>query len=214
MEVLPSVVCSLPDRLGMYLVWSPESNFVLYGETAKVIEAIEEGVTVSLAPDWTITGSDNVLAEMKVAWNFSQTQLGGKVTPRQLFQMVTVNAAKVAGVDRFLGKIAPKHAADFFLAPKLMNDPYLSLLKTRPRDIHLVFVDGLPIYGACDEMKELVSSKAIDEAAIDQIEVEGIKKGVITLGDPLTALHYGQHYQDIENTLKNALPKLAPLIED
>jgi hypothetical protein len=198
----------------MYLVWSPESNFVLYGETAKVIEAIEEGVTVSLAPDWTITGSDNVLAEMKVAWNFSQTQLGGKVTPRQLFQMVTVNAAKVAGVDRFLGKIAPKHAADFFLAPKLMNDPYLSLLKTRPRDIHLVFVDGLPIYGACDEMKELVSSKAIDEAAIDQIEVEGIKKGVITLGDPLTALHYGQHYQDIENTLKNALPKLAPLIED
>jgi len=200
---------------GMYLVWSPESNFILYGETAQILEALEAGVIVSLAPDWTITGSDNVLQELKVAWNYSQTHLGGKVTPEELYRMVTINAAKVAGVDQFLGKIAPTFAADLFIAPKLDANPYLSLLQSRPKDIQLVFVDGQPIYGSTDQMQNLVNMRVFATNIVDEIDVDGAKKGIVTLGDPLTDPHYNQHFSTITNILTTALStNLAKLLED
>ena len=91
-------------RAGMFLVWSPKSNEVLYGETAKIQDALEEGVTVALAPDWTISGSNNVLEELKVAYEYSQKNLNGKITPFQLFKMTTSDAAKVAGVEESAGR--------------------------------------------------------------------------------------------------------------
>ena len=103
----------------VFLVWSPKSNEVLYKETVKILEALDEGVTVAVAPDWTITGSNNVLEELKVAYKYSKKHLGGKITPHQLFKMSTSDAAKVAGVEERLGSIAFGYAADFFLAPKL-----------------------------------------------------------------------------------------------
>jgi cytosine/adenosine deaminase-related metal-dependent hydrolase len=38
-------------RAGASIVWSPRSNFELYGQTANVAAAFREGVTISLAPD-------------------------------------------------------------------------------------------------------------------------------------------------------------------
>lgn len=212
--IIHGVGLSRPDfetmaKKGMYLVWSPKSNFVLYGETADILEALRDGVVVALAPDWTITGSDNVLAEMKVAWNYSHTNLHDALGPKDIFRMATVNAARVAGLNDFLGEIAPKYAADFFLAPKKDPDPYLSLLKTTPKDIHLVLVDGSPVYGDIDVMHQFVVTNAVDE-----IEVENVKKGIFTLGDPASDPHYSQHFSDIKDLLNGALPKLAPLVEN
>src|SRR5207244_1052184 len=92
-------------RAGVPLVWSPKSNFVLYGETARVEDAIDAGVTVALAPDWTISGSSNLLAELKVADEYSRRSLAGKISPARLFRMVTSDAAKAAGVDERLGRL-------------------------------------------------------------------------------------------------------------
>lgn len=196
-------------RAGMHLVWSPRSNEVLYGETARILEALEEGLTVAVAPDWTITGSDNVLQELKVAQEYSNDRLHGKITPRMLFRMATTDAAKVAGVESYLGKIAPKYGADLVLAPKIDADPYRSLLQTRPRDLHLVFVDGLPVYGDLAELK-----KWVQEAAIDEIAVDGATKGVVTLGDPLASPRSTERFKDIVGALRAAVPKLADLVED
>lgn len=57
--------------VGSKLVWSPLSNLLLYGNTTDVRTAWDEGVLVSLAPDWSPSGSKNLLAELKVAdqWN-------------------------------------------------------------------------------------------------------------------------------------------------
>lgn len=195
---------------GMYLVWSPKSNDVLYGETARVLDALDEGVTVALAPDWTITGSDNVLEEMKVAYEYSQRCLGGKITPKDLFRMTTVDASKVAGVQERLGRLAFGYAADLFLAPKLDADPFQSLLKTRPRHIRLVFVDGVPLYGDPDELQ-----KWITPSSLDTIHVENVDKAILLQGDPRAVWHSMQHYDDVIRTLDHALPGgLAPLTED
>ena len=52
---------------GGAMVWSPTSNLMLYGGTAAVAAAREEGVTVTLGSDWSPTGSKNLLRELQVA---------------------------------------------------------------------------------------------------------------------------------------------------
>jgi 5-methylthioadenosine/S-adenosylhomocysteine deaminase len=42
---------------GAKLVWSPLSNFMLYGQTANVEAARRAGLNISLAPDWAPSGS-------------------------------------------------------------------------------------------------------------------------------------------------------------
>ena len=39
-------------KAGAKLVWSPLSNFMLYGKTANVEAAKRAGLPISLAPDW------------------------------------------------------------------------------------------------------------------------------------------------------------------
>src|SRR5215212_6802656 len=50
---------------GTALVWSPRSNLELYGVTANIAAALDAGVEIALAPDWAITGSSNMLDELK-----------------------------------------------------------------------------------------------------------------------------------------------------
>ena len=45
------------SKIGASLVWSPRSNVTLYGETTDIVTAVQKGVTVALAPDWSPTGS-------------------------------------------------------------------------------------------------------------------------------------------------------------
>ena len=194
---------------GMYFVWSPMSNEVLYGQTADVLAALDEGLTIALAPDWTISGSNHTLDELKVAWAYSKKHLQGRFTPAMLYRMVTSDAARVAGVDTFLGRIAPRYAADIFLSRKLDPDPFKSLLAAQPRDIDLVFVDGNPVYGALEEMRKWNHLNAIDE-----LSVQGVAKGVMMLGDPFQTPGFDLRFPQIEASLKATLPKLAPLLEE
>ncbi|MFX6218062.1 hypothetical protein ABTF55_19900, partial [Acinetobacter baumannii] len=83
--------------LGMYLVWSPRSNFRLYGQTADILLARAAGVKIALSPDWTISGSSNLLDEMRFAYAYSQKSLNGALQPEELYRMITSDAAEVAG---------------------------------------------------------------------------------------------------------------------
>jgi cytosine/adenosine deaminase-related metal-dependent hydrolase len=186
------------------------SNIVLYNQTANVPEALAQSIPVALAPDWTISGSNNVLEELKVAYAYSEKSWRGAITPRRFFKMVTADAAKVAGLEERMGRLAYGYAADFFLAPKLDPDPFKSLLKTYPRHIHLVFVDGAPLYGDPQELR-----KWLPPDSLDTIEVDKAKKAILMRGDPRGAWHSRQRYEDVVSVLRNVLPAgPAPLIEE
>lgn len=191
-------------RNDMYLVWSPKTNDVLYGETADVVCALKAGVTVALGPDWSITGSDNLLEELKVAHD----SLKGAITPRQLFKMATSDAAKVAGVEGLLGRIEVGYKADLFLAPRLDSDPYKSLLKTYSKDIELVLIGGKPLYGKRQLMRDLS-----DPAELDEITVSH-KKKAIDLIEPAMGQKGLEHYHDVVDPLKGVIEEIAPLVED
>ena len=92
-------------QAGAKLVWSPQSNLRLYGRTTRAGAAMERGIAVGLGADWLPSGSPSLLAELKVARQ-ALIEEGRPATARQLVRMVTVDAARIAGLDDRLGRLA------------------------------------------------------------------------------------------------------------
>jgi len=167
-------------RAGASIVWSPRSNFELYGQTANVDAAFREGATISLAPDWSPTGSDNMWEEIQYAWNVSGQHLDGLFSSHQLVEMASSIPARVAHIDDKVGTLAPGMYADLFLVHDTADGPagdfYDAILVKPISDIDLVVIDGLPIYGdpsmlktlniATEPLKLCGTEKALNSAAL------------------------------------------------
>src|SRR5262249_4095898 len=97
------------------MVWSPLSNLLLYGGTARVEGARAAGVAIGLGSDWSPTGSKNLLGEMKVAWLYSQHMLNGLLNARDIVTMATRGAARILKWERALGTIAAGQRADLLV---------------------------------------------------------------------------------------------------
>ena len=158
---------------GANIVWSPVSNLSLYGATADIPGALAAGVNVALAPDWTESGSPNLLDEMKAANSYNQENWGGVITPQQFAELVTCNAAKAVGNDTFAGEITPGYRANLMVIPGSINKPYEALLRANPEDVKLTVVDGIPRYGNPD-----VLAKFEFIGPVETVIVGGVEKGL------------------------------------
>lgn len=135
------------------LVWSPVSNLVLYGETADIRTAMRLKIPIALAPDWSITGSHNMLDELKVArlW----------VGARDLVAMTTSIAAAIAGADQRIGRLGPGYLADVLVIrptagmPMTSEQAYRALVDASAREVELVMIGGQPYYGGQATMMAL-----------------------------------------------------------
>lgn len=157
-------------RAGAAFIWSPRSNFELYGETADVAAAVRAGVTMALAPDWSPTGSTNMLAELKFAKQVSDTQFKGVFTSKQLFEMASAVPAKVAQIDDKVGALKPGLYADLFLLHGDAKAPYDALVKASPDDVTLTLVNGVPVSGQSRYMAALGVAQ-VEEAAVCKAKV-------------------------------------------
>ncbi len=192
----------------MYIVWSPRCNLALYGETLNIEKVLDKKIDVALAPDWAITGSSNLLDELRFANAYVTSQrLTEKISAKTLYDMVTKNAAKVAGVEDRLGQIRKDFLADIVFTRKLDPDPYKSLLKTYSADVDLVLVGGKPVYGAYSLMGKL-------NPDCNRVVVNGREIGVVTTGNGTGDRKEKQEFAEIEDNLRQALPAIAPLHEE
>jgi 5-methylthioadenosine/S-adenosylhomocysteine deaminase len=129
------------------MVWSPFSNLLLYGGTSDIARARREGVLMALGPDWSPTGSKNLLAELKVARIVSE-EAGGVFSDREIVAMATINAARVLKWDRALGSLEPGKRADLLVVDGQTGDAYDRLIDARESSVSLVAINGVPRYGA------------------------------------------------------------------
>lgn len=152
----------------MGLVWSPRSNVFLYGagtdfsKTTDIPTALNEGIRVAIAPDWSIGGSQNMLDELRFADEVDNAEFGNILTPRELFEMGTIHAADVLGVDAQLGSLEVGKRADIAVYLPLAADPYDTILAATPREVTLVLVDGRVLYGDGD-LDSLAPANSIAE---------------------------------------------------
>lgn len=138
----------------MGLIWSPYSNFLLYGETVDIKTALEQGVRISLGSDWRPSGSNSVLEELKVATDYLEWQ-GIAVSDQTLYEMVTKNAALTMnhfGFERVgeqgIGTLQKGAMGTVIVTSENDSNPYTNLVrKVGAADIQLVVIDGNPIYG-------------------------------------------------------------------
>jgi cytosine/adenosine deaminase-related metal-dependent hydrolase len=151
---------------GVGFVWSPHSNFNLYGKTADILTALDSGMTVAIAPDWSPTGSAGMLEELGVAYRYSLGTLGGAIPEASLVQMATINAARLANVEKELGSIEVGKLADLLVVRRHGKTAYQSLLIAGPGDVLLVTIGGVPVYGDRGLMERLVPQSALESITI------------------------------------------------
>jgi len=168
--------------VGASLVWSPTSNLLLYGETARVDLAYAAGVKISLAPDWSPSGTKSPLHELKTADWWNKNKLQGLFSDWELAKMVTVNPVDEMGWSANIGRIQPGLAADILVLDTIHNDPYRNLIEAIDQHVALTVVGGLPIYGHPGLMEtlkgddlEIIQGPGFT-AAID-VTFKGVEKG-------------------------------------
>ncbi len=123
---------------------------------------MRENVNVSLATDWSPSGSKNLLGELKVAWEINKQREDlpdyEPFDTYTLAQMVTSNPAKTLKWQDKVGQIKAGMYADIMAfakpessssTPELnpQTNPYDALVRSTVKDIQLVMVDGDPVYG-------------------------------------------------------------------
>jgi 5-methylthioadenosine/S-adenosylhomocysteine deaminase len=132
---------------GGTMIWSPFSNLLLYGRTADIVRAKQEGVLMALGSDWSPTGSKNLLGELKVA-RLASDEAGGVFRSRDLVAMATINAARLLRWDRLLGSLEPGKRADVVVIDGRQGDPYDQLIEARESAVTLVVINGVPRFGS------------------------------------------------------------------
>ena len=171
---------------GAKLVWSPLSNFMLYGQTANIAAARKAGLSISLGPDWGPSGSKSSLGELKVADLVNKHALKGLLSDRDLVEMVTRKPAAAMGWSKRLGQLAEGYLADLLVLDDRHADPYRNLILAIEENIQLVTVRGEPLYG---DLKLLRAARAGGD---DDVETTSTFRGKrakgMTPNCPATAL--------------------------
>jgi cytosine/adenosine deaminase-related metal-dependent hydrolase len=123
------------------LVWSPTSNFLLYGATTDVRDAVAAGVSVAIGCDWGPSGTKNLLGELKIA-KLTSNHLNGLFDDKQMVRMVTTIPAKMMGWDSFVGSVEAGKQADLLVIGSASGDPYTALIAATETDIAAVLIGG------------------------------------------------------------------------
>ncbi|CAF0885166.1 unnamed protein product [Adineta steineri] len=199
-------------KAGVGLVWSPRSNFELYGNTMNVKAAKENNIITALAPDWSITGSDGLLSEL----NYAATWNAGLEHPlfddRSLVEMATLNAAKLAHLDNRLGVLKEGFLADILVLRSHDNqsqhDGFWTVTHATPEDVVLVMIDGKAVYGDPTVMQQLAGTDTLES-----LEICGTQKSISFASQIGPQSTFQQTQETLSRALRQWSHRLAPLSE-
>jgi cytosine/adenosine deaminase-related metal-dependent hydrolase len=161
---------------GTSMIWSPRSNIRLYGDTARVTVAARLGVRIALGTDWTLSGSMNLLRELRCADQLNANYLGGYFSDEQLWRMVTADAAHVTASDGALGTLAPGKLADLAIFDGRSHQDYRAVIAADPADVVLVLRAGTVLYGDAPLVSSLTTG-------CDSVDVCGAAKSACLMSE-------------------------------
>jgi cytosine/adenosine deaminase-related metal-dependent hydrolase len=193
---------------GMKLIWSPHSNVSLYGTTADIPSALDAGVSVSLAPDWSMGGSANLLEELRFADAWDNAHWNDRLSTQDLVTMVTRRGAQALGLDATIGSLEVGKLADLavFIGPA--GTPYDAIVAATPSSVRLVMVGGVVLYG-----DTVLQPAAPTTPGCETIEICGTSK-FLCVATSSTANKLDQTYAQITSALGDALTLSDSLTPD
>lgn len=154
---------------GAKLVWSPQSNLRLYGKTTDAATALRLKIPIGLGADWLPSGSESLLAEMKVGrrvlYEQDPTSDSDKLH-KKLVRMVTDEAAAIAGLQVQLGRLEGGRPADIAVIERRFDDPWRNIVEAYPASVEMTIIGGDIAYSRKDWIRSqppLVSSETYEE---------------------------------------------------
>ncbi len=184
----------------MKLTWSPASNVALYGATTNIPMALDNGIVVALAPDWSMGGSQNMLDEIRFAKKFSDTNWAGRLKAQDIVTMATKNAAIILGLSDKIGTIKKGLLADVFVVRGPRATPYDAVVGASAKDVVLTMVGGKVLYGDND-----LRAIASGGAACDDFDTCGSKKFLCAAEPGAAPDKRNQTYAQIHDILEGAM---------
>jgi hypothetical protein len=190
------------------LIWSPRSNIDLYGNTAPVVLYDNLGVQIALGTDWLPSGSMNMSRELRCADDYNKNYLGGHFSEKQLWQMVTQNAAFAVGAQNAIGALKYGYAGDIAIFGTGAGKDYRAVISGGVEDVMLVLRGGKVLYG--DD--SLLSAKGLGAEACEDLDVCGVKKKACVKQDLGTVDLATLRAETVKNPTNNNIPEpLYPL---
>jgi 5-methylthioadenosine/S-adenosylhomocysteine deaminase len=210
--IIHGLACGAPEfaqmaDVGAALVWSPRSELTLYAATTYIPDAVAAGVSVSLGPDWCVTGSKGMLQELSVADSLNQDAFGGLLSDQDLVEMVTVNPAAAFAREHELGRIAPGYLADFTVVAPGSTPSYRSLIEAKPEDVRLMMVEGRALYGTAPLMDALHPEGGMETIVL----CDGLERKIFFRLDDTGVPTSSESLADVTATLSAAYPDLLGL---
>ncbi|WP_218110079.1 thrombospondin type 3 repeat-containing protein [Oligoflexus tunisiensis] len=155
---------------GTAVVWSPRSNVSLYGNTAPVTLYRQLGINIALGTDWTPSGSAHLNREIQCAAQLNAKYYDYAFSDRDLWLMVTAQAASALKAEQRLGRLVPGLIADVAIyRSQDARNPYQAVFQAEARDTALVIRGGQVLYGDAALLDSM-------QASCQEIDVCGTPK--------------------------------------
>lgn len=132
---------------GAKFVWCPISARQNYGHQPDLASLHKHAIPMALGTDSAISGSLNLLEDLRAARSFIRDHHPGLISDIELVHMVTTHPASFLRQEQRLGQISAGKTANLIIFPDSKNDHLESFFALRPEDFSLVIHNGRLVYG-------------------------------------------------------------------
>lgn len=164
------------------VVWCPESNIFLYGETAPV-DKFEGQTKVVFGSDSTVSSGWNMYEHLRVA------KKTGLLSDSKIYQSITIEPASIWKLED-KGKLDANKLADVVIAKKSSKDSLASFFNVNPENILLVIKNGKIILADEGLMPQLAVK--LPMLRFSKIFVNGVPKRID--GDVAKLMQQANHF--------------------
>ncbi len=131
---------------GASVVWCGDSNYFMYKKTTNVKMLRQKGVNLCIGTDSPMSGGLNLLHEMRFDKSLYEKLYGEGLSDEELVKMVTANPARAFRMNNH-GMVKEGRHADLTVFRNRGGSAASSVVEAQLRDVLLVIIDGLPVYG-------------------------------------------------------------------
>ncbi|KAF7542103.1 hypothetical protein G7054_g18 [Neopestalotiopsis clavispora] len=182
---------------GAHIVWSPRSNMFLYGTTLNISYLLEAGINIALGTDWLPSGSATMNREAHCATLATRQLYGRHLEAKTIWEMMTINAAKAASFDKYIGSLEVGKLADIVVFTESGGDVYEQAIFGSTENIELVLRGGRALLLG-DSLNGLASSMC------EPVQF-GRSRKAVCIADEL-----GSSYAKFAGSLKAFYPAALP----
>jgi 5-methylthioadenosine/S-adenosylhomocysteine deaminase len=167
-------------------------------------------VKIALAPDWSPTGSDGLLAELNYASAWNEVQKPRPFTDNDLVNMATRIPAELIGASDRIGALLPGHDADLLvLRPETdptRHDAWWTATHATAAQVMLVTVHGQAVYG---DAAMLIKGEQVEVCGVSKVLLFTWAHGNVDAADETWA----STTATLTTALRHYGRNLAPLAE-